>query len=97
MAEVELFILSEKPLDDKVKEGWTDEMLEFYEANADLNDYDINEKNEKMKSNDAMDDEVSEDFSAHANFMTQNVVSSAVDASMAYMVNNDDVVISPSF
>ncbi|GJY18809.1 RNA-directed DNA polymerase, eukaryota, reverse transcriptase zinc-binding domain protein [Tanacetum coccineum] len=92
LAEVELFILSKKPLDDKVKEGWTDEMLEFYEANSDLNDYDINEKNKKMKFNDAMDDKVSEDFSAHANFMTQNVVSSIVDASMAYMVNNDDAV-----
>ncbi|GKA65309.1 RNA-directed DNA polymerase, eukaryota, reverse transcriptase zinc-binding domain protein [Tanacetum coccineum] len=60
LAEVKLFILSEKPFDDKVKKGWTDEMLEFYEANVDLNDYDINEKNKKMKSNDAMDDEVND-------------------------------------
>nr|GEU96631.1 hypothetical protein [Tanacetum cinerariifolium]GEV08250.1 hypothetical protein [Tanacetum cinerariifolium] len=92
LAEVELFIFSKKPFDDKVKEGCTNEMLEFYEANADLNVHNMNEKNKKMTSNDAMDDEVSEDLSAHANFMTQNVVSSVVDTSIADMVNNDDAV-----
>ncbi|GKB43589.1 abscisic acid 8'-hydroxylase 3-like protein, partial [Tanacetum coccineum] len=69
LAKVELFITSKKPHDDAVKEGWTDEMLEFYKAT-----------------------EVGEDLSAHAGFMTQNMVSSTVDASMADMVNNDDAV-----
>ncbi|GJV21624.1 hypothetical protein Tco_1370644 [Tanacetum coccineum] len=90
LAKVELFILSEKPLDDKIIECWTDEMIEFYEASVGMNEQNINEKNKKIKVSKAMDDEVGKDLSAHAGFMTQNVVSNTVDASMENMVNNDD-------
>ncbi|GJR22245.1 hypothetical protein Tco_0970772 [Tanacetum coccineum] len=89
MAEVELFILSEMPLDDKGKEGWTDEMLEFYEARITKDGQDGNEDYKRMKFGCAVEDEVGEDLSAHADFMTKNVVSNTVDASMADMAKGN--------
>nr|GFC91667.1 hypothetical protein [Tanacetum cinerariifolium] len=56
-----------------------------------------NKKNKKMKTNEAMDDEVGDDLSAHDSFMTHNVVSNTINAFMVDMVNNDDAGISPSF
>ncbi|GJZ49216.1 hypothetical protein Tco_0603406 [Tanacetum coccineum] len=85
LAEVELFILSEMPLDDKGKEGWTDEMLEFYEARITKDGQDGNEDYKRIKFSCDVEDEVGEDLSAHADFMNKNVVSNTVDASMADM------------
>ena len=77
LAEVELFIISEQTLNDGVRKGWTEDMIKFYEARI-----------AKPVQDAVLTDEVGVDQSAHADFMTQNIVSSAVDAAMASMVNN---------
>ena len=51
------------------------------------------EKNKNMNADvleneSAMEEEVGTDSSAHADFMTQNIVSNTVDAAMAEMVSN---------
>ncbi|GJT17099.1 hypothetical protein Tco_0875805 [Tanacetum coccineum] len=58
LAEVELFIMSESPLNDAIKGGWTYEMIEFYEASIAENKQNGNEFVKRMKVGDAMDDEV---------------------------------------
>ncbi|GJR47914.1 RNA-directed DNA polymerase, eukaryota, reverse transcriptase zinc-binding domain protein [Tanacetum coccineum] len=88
--EMEFFILSKQPLDDAVKGGWTDEMIDFYKVRVDDCGLNENEYLKRMKRNEDMEDEVGGDPSAHAVFMTQNIVSSTVDTSMADMVNKDD-------
>ena len=88
VAEVGLFILSESPLNDDVKKGWTDDMVEFYESRVKES---VNVKNQgdlASSSLSAMEDEVSKDNSAHASFMTQNNVSNVVHADIASMVDN---------
>ncbi|GJY20303.1 RNA-directed DNA polymerase, eukaryota, reverse transcriptase zinc-binding domain protein [Tanacetum coccineum] len=82
---------SEKPLDDKVKEGWTYEMLEFYEARIAEDGQDENQDYKRMKFSYAVEDEVREDLS---DFMTKNVVSNTVDASMADMQDEIKLLIS---
>ncbi|GKB13410.1 ribonuclease H-like domain-containing protein [Tanacetum coccineum] len=72
LAKVEFFILSEKPLDDDVKKGWTNEMLEFYEASQAENIQDRNGYRKRIKVNGTMEDEVGQDLSVHVSFMTQN-------------------------
>ncbi|GJR07444.1 zinc knuckle CX2CX4HX4C containing protein [Tanacetum coccineum] len=91
LAKVELFILSKKPLDDKVKEGWTYEMLEFYEARIAEDGQDENQDCKRMKFSYGVEDEVGEDLS---DFMTKNVVSNTVDASMADMQDEIKLLIS---
>ncbi|GJT01522.1 putative RNA-directed DNA polymerase [Tanacetum coccineum] len=64
----------------------TDEMLEFYEDSLAENVQDRNGYNKRIKVDGSMEDEVGEDLSAHASFMTQNEVSNTVDATMANMI-----------
>ena len=78
VAEVELFILSEQPLNDDIKIGWTEDMIMFYESCI-----------AKNVQGDDLTNEVGMDHSAHADFMTQNIVPNVVDAAMDSMVNND--------
>ncbi|GJR88120.1 RNA-directed DNA polymerase, eukaryota, reverse transcriptase zinc-binding domain protein [Tanacetum coccineum] len=85
MAKVELFIMFGLTLSDAVKEGWTYDMIEFYKASIAENTQSGNESVKRIKVNEAMDDEVGEDLSANAGFMTKNVVSNFVDATMANM------------
>ncbi|GKC32324.1 RNA-directed DNA polymerase, eukaryota, reverse transcriptase zinc-binding domain protein [Tanacetum coccineum] len=79
-------------MDDAIKDSWSHEMIEFYKASIDEDMQNENEYVKRMKTDDAMDDEVGEDLSAHAGFMTQNMVSNIVDATMANMVRNDDAI-----
>ena len=79
LVEVELFIISEQPLNDVTKKGWTEDMIMFYESRIAKN----------MQSDD-LTNEVGVDQSAHADFMTQNIVSNSVDAAMANMMGNDN-------
>ncbi|GJY18130.1 RNA-directed DNA polymerase, eukaryota, reverse transcriptase zinc-binding domain protein [Tanacetum coccineum] len=90
MAEVELFILFDLLLSDDVKSRWTDEMLEFYMARISEMEQHGNENCKRVKTGKITEDEVREDLSTHAEFMTQDNVFSHVDASMAYAVDNDN-------
>ena len=88
LADVELFILSGKPFSDAVKEGWTSDMLEFYTDRMTQNGKDKCKDGDVVSSMGNMEDEVGNDNSTHAEFMTQNIVSNAVDAAMADMLDN---------
>ena len=88
VAEIEVFILSDKSLDDDVYKGWSDEMKELYEAriveimqNGNLNE-------DVSRVGGSVNNEVGMDLSAHAEFITQNIVSNAADVAMAGMVSN---------
>lgn len=96
IAEVELFILSGKSLDDDIKKGWNDEMIKFYKTKVMENVNGRNQGDVASSSACAMEEDVSKDTSAHAEFMTQNDVSTVVDGSMASMMNYS-VVVSTSF
>ena len=85
MVEVDLILISNKPLDDDLKDIWTDEMMEYYmmrceEIKSDI----INGHACDMESSAAID-EVEEDKSGSASFMTQDEVSEKVESSMAQM------------
>ena len=88
IAEVELFILSGKPLNDEVRKGWNDEMIEFYVNRLNEMEKTKNQDGGDLKNTCSFEDEVSNDPSAHADFMTQNNVSNVMDTSMASMVDN---------
>ena len=90
LAEVELFILSGKPFTEAMKQGWSDDMVEFYMDRITKMDEGMNKEGDVLKTDVVMDEEVGNDNSAHAEFITQNIVSNAVDAAMANMVNNDN-------
>ena len=80
MDEVEFFILSEQPFSAAVKESWIDEMLDFYKAKKI-----DNRKNVIDDIVNSMEEDVADDPSAHASFMTQNEVCSVVDDSLTQM------------
>ena len=89
LLEVHLFISLNIPLSDELKNEWTDEMLEYF----------FKLKNGGVKDqagascSEAMMDEIAEDTSAHAGFMTQNNVSNVVDAQMqSGIASNNSVV-----
>ena len=87
VAEIEIFILSGKSVDDDVYKGWSDEMKELYEARIVENMQNGN-LCEDVSRVDGSVSEVGMDLSAHAEFITQNIVSNAVDVAMAGMVSN---------
>nr|GEV46674.1 hypothetical protein [Tanacetum cinerariifolium] len=76
--------------EDKVKEMWTDEMFEFYQGKVIENGQNGNMINKGIILEGTMNNEVGCDGSAHAAFMTQNNISSPVDATMACNLGNDD-------
>lgn len=84
LLEVDLFISLNIPFNDDLKNQWTDVMFEYF----------FKVKNEGVKEQvgvsgrEAMMDEVADDTSAHASFMTQNNVSNVVDSNMAQMQSN---------
>nr|GEV88089.1 hypothetical protein [Tanacetum cinerariifolium] len=90
LAEVELFILSDLSFSDDVKSRWTYEMLEFYMARISQMEQHGNENWKIMKTGKIIEDEIGEDLSTHAEFMTQDNVFSPVDASMENAVDNDN-------
>nr|GEU92204.1 hypothetical protein [Tanacetum cinerariifolium] len=61
------------------------ETLEFYEARIAEDGQDGNKDYKIMKFGCAVEDELGEGLSAHADFMTKNMVSNTVDASMTDM------------
>ena len=85
---MDLFIFFGKSLDDDIKKGWNDEMIKFYNTKVMENVNGRNQGNVASSSACAMEEEVSKDTSAHAEFMTQNEVSNVVDGSIASMMNN---------
>lgn len=90
LAVVELFIESEQPFDNLVKEGWTDEMVVFYESRMLEKNGNGNKEGNEFRSVEAMVEEVGQDCTAHAGFITQNNVSSPADAAMAKDLGNVD-------
>nr|GEW90266.1 hypothetical protein [Tanacetum cinerariifolium] len=82
-AEVEAFILFDIPLTIDVKESCTDEMVEFYQQRIAENGHDRDVVGKDINFEGSMKDEVDRDDSTHVVFMTQNNVSSSVDAAMA--------------
>nr|GEX40917.1 hypothetical protein [Tanacetum cinerariifolium] len=64
-------------------ERWTDEIVEFYQQRIAENGYDGDVVGKNIDFEGSIEDEVGRDDSAHAVFMTQNNVSSSVDAAMA--------------
>ncbi|GJT13944.1 hypothetical protein Tco_0860986 [Tanacetum coccineum] len=84
-AEVDLFMLAKRPLMDDFKEIWTDDMVEYFVERCE--EIKNDEKNGHYAEDSGFDDmeEVGEDVSGSANFVTQNEVSSDIDGSMAHM------------
>ncbi|GKA31463.1 zinc knuckle CX2CX4HX4C containing protein [Tanacetum coccineum] len=84
-AEVDLFMLAKRPLMDDFKEIWTDDMVEYFLERCE--EIKNDEKNGHYADDSGFDDmeEVGEDVSGSANFVTQNEVSSDIDGSMAQM------------
>ncbi|GKA03855.1 RNA-directed DNA polymerase, eukaryota, reverse transcriptase zinc-binding domain protein, partial [Tanacetum coccineum] len=84
-AEVDLFMLTKRPLMDDFKEIWTDDMVEYFLERCE--EIKNDEKNGHYADDSGFDDmeEVGEDVSGSANFVTQNEVSSDIDGSMAQM------------
>ncbi|GKC32155.1 RNA-directed DNA polymerase, eukaryota, reverse transcriptase zinc-binding domain protein [Tanacetum coccineum] len=83
--EVDLFMCLQVPLNENVKDQWNDEMIEYYENLIDIMKNDEINGHYASGSTGGMGDEVAEDTSAHASFMTQNNASNLVDSSMAQM------------
>lgn len=75
---MELFMESGLPFSDSVKEGWTDDMVEFYEARVTVNVKNMSSGMNTAKCASAMEEEVGEDNSAHGAFITQNCKSSVM-------------------
>ncbi|GJS44535.1 RNA-directed DNA polymerase, eukaryota, reverse transcriptase zinc-binding domain protein [Tanacetum coccineum] len=71
----------------------TAEMFEFYQGRIAENGKDRNESSKGIVFEGTMEDEVGRDLSAHADFMTQNKVSSHVDASITNTLGWDSNVI----
>ena len=88
VAEIEIFILFDKSLDDDVYKGWSDEMKELYEARIVENMQNGNLNEDVSRAGGSVNNEVGMDLSAHAEFITQNIVSNAVDVAMAGMVSH---------
>ncbi|GKA31462.1 RNA-directed DNA polymerase, eukaryota, reverse transcriptase zinc-binding domain protein [Tanacetum coccineum] len=84
-AEVDLFMLTKRPLMDDFKEIWTDDMVEYFLERCE--EIKNDEKNGHYADDSGFDEmeEVGEDVSGSANFVTQNEVSSDIDGSMAQM------------
>ena len=79
---VDLFILSNKPLDKECKDTWTDDMLEYYSSRCDEIKSDrINGHLSDMDGACSLD-EVEEVMTGSASFMTQNEVVNDVDTTM---------------
>ena len=90
LAEVELFILSGKSLTEAVKESWTKDMVEFYKDRMSNYEKGKNIEGDVSKADISMEDEVANDSSADADFMTQNIVSNVVDAAMVNIIDNEN-------
>ena len=90
LAEVELFIVFEQPSSDLKSKGWSKEMLDYYEVRIAELSKGGNGNNNDKRFDSEMVEEVGEDSSAHALFMTQNNVSGVVDASIAGMGTSGD-------
>ncbi|GJZ43290.1 RNA-directed DNA polymerase, eukaryota, reverse transcriptase zinc-binding domain protein [Tanacetum coccineum] len=80
MLEVELFVCSNQPLANNIKEFWSDDMVEYFEQ--------VNEEKESDKINGHWCD-VDEGSNATASFMAHDDVSNLHDESMAEMQEND--------
>ncbi|GKD38380.1 hypothetical protein Tco_1258587 [Tanacetum coccineum] len=85
MLEVDLFMCLQIPLFEEIKQTWTDEMEDYFDSLIEIQRSDRINRHFDDKNIDNMGDEVAEDNSAHASFMTQNNVSNMVDSSMAQM------------
>lgn len=83
--EVELFLLSNKPFDDDLKDIWTDNMMDYYTMRSDEIKSDCLNGHFNDIDNSSCMEEVEEERSGSADFMTQNEVSNGIDISMAQM------------
>ncbi|GJT92149.1 ribonuclease H-like domain-containing protein [Tanacetum coccineum] len=90
--EVDLFMLSKRELSDEVKLAWTEEMIEYFAKRCEeiIDD----EKNGHYTDDDAYNmEEVDDDTSGSANFISQNEVVNGIDTSMAQMQGDFNVTL----
>ena len=79
--EVDLFLLSNKPLDEEHKDIWSDDMMEYYLARCKETKSDrVNGHNSAMGSPSSVH-EVEEVTTGSASFMSQNEVVNDIDSS----------------
>ncbi|GJS02054.1 putative reverse transcriptase domain-containing protein [Tanacetum coccineum] len=71
------------PLSEEIKQTWTDEMEDNFDSLIEIQSSDRINGHFDDKNIDNMGDEVAEDNSAHASFMTRNNVSNMVDSRLA--------------
>ncbi|GKB54606.1 zinc knuckle CX2CX4HX4C containing protein, partial [Tanacetum coccineum] len=83
--EVDLFIMSKKVLSDDVKQAWTDDMADYFLERCE--EIKNDEKNGHYTDDGVQEnmEEVGDDTSGSASFLTQNEVINGVDTSMAQM------------
>ncbi|GJV21627.1 hypothetical protein Tco_1370647 [Tanacetum coccineum] len=83
--EVDLFILSKRPLVDDIKDIWTDDMMEYFLDRCE--EVKNDEKNGHYADDGVFDsmEEVGDDTSGSASFLSQNEVVNGIDTSMAQM------------
>ncbi|GJT46938.1 RNA-directed DNA polymerase, eukaryota, reverse transcriptase zinc-binding domain protein [Tanacetum coccineum] len=82
--EVDLFMLSKRESSNEVKLAWTEEMIEYFAERCEeiIND----EKNGHYTDDDAYNmEEVDDDSSGSANFISQNEAVNGIETSMAQM------------
>ena len=89
LADVELFFKTGQVFTLLELETWTEEMLDFYKST--IGDAGFKRIKEQIQNDNivAMIEEVAEDTSAHASFMTQNNVSATIDPTMAKVLSSD--------
>ncbi|PWA38381.1 hypothetical protein CTI12_AA581910 [Artemisia annua] len=79
LTEVDMFLLSNKPLDNDCKQSWNDDMINYYVSRCD----EINSDRINGHSNDmggiGSGDEVEEETSDADQFMVQNEITNAID------------------
>ena len=85
LAEVDLFLQSNKPLNEDLKDIWTDEIMEYY---VQMSEEIISESNyghyNDIGGSTGMND-VEEERSGSVDFMTQNEVTNVIDDSLVQM------------
>ncbi|GJX87382.1 zinc knuckle CX2CX4HX4C containing protein [Tanacetum coccineum] len=89
MLEVDLFMCLQIPVTYEIKERWTDGMEEYFDSLIELKNSDTINGHFDSEDTDNMGEEVAEDTSVHASFMTQDNVSNVFDSGMAQMQSGD--------